>query len=84
MDRLEETHLCKRWKLESQRSPRDATVHVPKLRSISVECLQEHVYIINDDHRLSESWHGPKYIWEWYNQRTVWPKKFPLEKQSLD
>ena len=84
MDRLEETHLCKRWKLESQRSPRDATVHVPKLRSISVECLQEHVYIVNDDHRLSESWRGPKYIWEWYDQRTVWPKKFPLEKQSLD
>ena len=84
MERLEETHLCKRWKLESQCSPSGVNANVPLLQSVPVESLQEHAYIVNNDHGLSESWQGSKYVWEWYDQHTVWPTKFPLEKQSLD
>jgi hypothetical protein len=64
MHRLEETHLCKRWKLESQCSPSGAHTNVPLLQSVPIESLQEHVYIVNNDHGLSESWQGSKYIWE--------------------
>jgi hypothetical protein len=84
LDRLEETHLCKRWKLESQRSPIGAHANVPLLWSVPIELLQEHVYIINNDHGLSKSWQGSKYVWEWYDQHTVWPTKFLLEKESLN
>jgi hypothetical protein len=32
------------------------------LQSIPVESLQEHIYIVNDDHGLSKSWQGSKYV----------------------
>jgi hypothetical protein len=57
-------------------------MYLALLRSVPVESLQEHVYIVNDNHALSKSWQGSKYVWEWYNQRTVWPTKFPLEKKA--
>jgi hypothetical protein len=69
MEWLEETHLCKRWKLESQYS-QGTSATVPMLWSVPIEMLQEYVYIVNNDHGLSKSWHGSKFVCEMFDQHT--------------
>jgi len=79
---MEETNLCSRWQIESRpmqgRSGNGRAPHVPILRSVPVETIQDHVYVIEENRDLCESWEGPRYVWMLEDQRSVWHTKFPL------
>jgi hypothetical protein len=85
--RMEETHLCKRWKLEctaaaGQPASARRTAqcrNVPVFRSVPVESIQDYVLVVEEDPGICEQWVGEKLIWEMHDQRTVWPTKFIVE-----
>jgi hypothetical protein len=80
---MEETHLSSRWEIESRVLPGGSDnrrrPNVPILRSVPVEAIQDHIYVVEEKHDLcDESWHGHRYIWTVEDQRSIWHSKFSL------
>jgi hypothetical protein len=80
--RMHETELCSQWKMESspiqdgRRYERGQCPNVPLLRSVAVESLQEHVYVVAETPGIHEQWNGQHYVWTMEDQRSEWSKVF--------
>ena len=89
-----ETRLCDRWVVESMPKPLRAmsTQHrnsgrrpkIPVLRSVPVETLDEHIYVVEETPGIQEEWIGDKLVWAMRDQRTVWSKVFLSEDNSFN
>ena len=89
-----ETRLCDRWVVESTPKPLQAmsTQHrnsgrrpkIPVLRSVPVETLDEHIYVVEETPGIQEEWTGDKLVWAMRDQRTVWSKVFLSEDNSFN
>jgi hypothetical protein len=82
-EKLHETRLCSRWVAESKPNLRSTSrgnggrrTNVPVLRTVPVESLDEHVYVIDENPGLQEEWTGEKVVWSLHDQRTVWSTVF--------
>jgi hypothetical protein len=90
--KLHETRLCGRWVAESipkpnwnaQGRPRQRRPNVPVLRSVPVESLDEHIYVIEESPGLQEEWIGDKVVWAMNDQRTEWSKIFLSTDNSFN
>jgi hypothetical protein len=85
--KMNETRLCSRWELESvprsrldgQQYQRGKRPNIPLMRSVPVETLQEHVYVVEEHPGLEEEWIGSRFVWTMNDQRSEWSKVFLSE-----
>jgi hypothetical protein len=92
--KFHETRLCSRWVAESIPKPLATmpTMHgppekwpkIPLLRSVSVEALDQHVYVIEENPGIQEEWTGNEVMWAMHDQRTAWSKIFLSEENSFN
>jgi hypothetical protein len=61
-----------------------ARPNIPNLRSVPVEALDEHVYIIEEKQGIQEEWTGDKVVWAMHGQQTAWSKIFLSEENSFN
>jgi hypothetical protein len=54
------------------------------LRSVPVEALDEHVYVIEENPGIQEEWTGDKVVWAMHDQQTAWSKIFLSEENSFN
>jgi hypothetical protein len=93
-EKFHETRLCSRWVAESIPKPLAtmprvhgipaARPNIPNLRSVPVEALDEHVYVIEEKQGIQEEWTGDKVVWAMHDQRTAWSKIFLSEENSFN
>jgi hypothetical protein len=93
-EKFHETRLCSRWVAESIPKPLAMMprVHeipatrpnIPNLRSVPVEALDEHIYVIEEKPGIQEEWTGDKVVWAMHDQRTAWSKIFLSEENSFN
>jgi hypothetical protein len=57
---------------------------IPLLRSVPVEALDEHVYVIEENPGIQEEWIGNKVLWAMHDQQTAWPKISLSEENSFN
>ena len=93
-EKFHETRLCSRWVAESipkplatmprVHGPSEKRPNIPVLRSVPVETLDEHVYVIEENPGIQEEWTGDKVVWAMRDQRTAWSKIFLSEDNSFN
>jgi len=92
-ERFHETRLRSRWVAESMPKPvvtipahrrSSPRPRVPVFRSVPVETLDEHVYVIEESPGMAEEWIGDKVVWAMHDQRTVWSKTFLSADNSFN
>jgi hypothetical protein len=92
--KFHKTRLCSRWVAESipkplammptMHGPPEKWPKIPLLRSVPVEALDEHVYVIEENPGIQEEWTGDKVVWAMHDQRTAWSKIFLSEENSFN
>jgi hypothetical protein len=92
--KFQKTRFCSRWVAESipkplammptMHGPPEKWPNFPLLRSVPVEALDEHVYVIEENPGIQEEWTGNKVVWAMHDQRTAWSKIFLSEENSFN
>jgi hypothetical protein len=70
--------------MPTMHGPPEKQPKIPLLRSVPVEALDEHVYVIKENPGIQEEWTGNKVMWAMHDQQTAWSKIFLLEENSFN
>jgi hypothetical protein len=70
--------------MPTMHGPPEKWPKIPLLRSVPVEALDEHVYVIEENPGIQEEWTGNKVLWAMHDQRTAWSKIFLSEENSFN
>jgi hypothetical protein len=54
--------------MPTMHSPPEKRPKIPLLRSVPVEALDEHVYVIEENPGIQEEWTGNKVMWAMHDQ----------------
>jgi len=91
IEKFHETRLCSRWVAESTPKPQSmmqgrngGRPNIPLLRSVPVETLDDHVYVVPETPGIQEEWTGDKVVWAMKDQRTDWSKVFLSPENSFN